>query len=271
MNDNPDETRSVESKVKLRKAVRIKEGKREEVEERVAQEGVLRILVNRQQIAALSCTPSDQSYLAVGFLFSEGIIRDKDQIRRIEPSEDRVTVHTDPSYRIPEGLEHAGILTSGCGKGKTLAQWEKIDPLEDVLMNLELVLSPDQIVQAMSQFEKRSHLFRQTAGVHSAALADESGIRLFNEDIGRHNAVDKVVGESLLKGVGLKDKFLVISGRISSDIVSKMWHCGLSIVVSRTAPTTLALDMASRLGITLVGFVRGRRMNVYSFPARVKE
>jgi len=138
------------------------------------------------------------------------------------------------------------------------------------MLNLDLPLSSSEVLELMSQFEKRSELFRQTGGVHSAALAARDGIILFNEDIGTHNAVDKVVGEGFLKELELKDKLLVTSGRVSSDIVSKLWNCGISMVISRTAPTSLAVKMAQKLGITIAGFVRGSRMNVYSFPARIQ-
>ena len=260
----------MKDKVKIYKATRIEKSKREEISEKVAKEAVLRIFLNEQEIVALSCTPYDQTYLAVGFLISDGFLKSKKEMKSIDSSKDRVTVYTDSSYKIPESSQLRGILTSGCGKGKTFANWEEINPLEDILVNLDFSLSPQEVLEAMSQFEKRSELFRQTAGVHSAALADKSGIILFNEDIGRHNAVDKVMGESFLKGIELKDKFLVISGRVSSDIVSKLWICGLSVVVSRTAPTSLAVNMARKLGITLIGFARGKRMNVYSFPVRIK-
>ncbi|KPL00730.1 MAG: hypothetical protein AMJ91_03575 [candidate division Zixibacteria bacterium SM23_73_3] len=260
----------MKGKVKIYNATRIEKDKRKELSEKVAEEAVLRIFLNEQEIVVLSCTPYDQTYLAVGFLISDGFLKSKEEIRNINTSEDRVTVYTDSSYKIPETSQLQGILTSGCGKGKSFANWEEIDPLEDVLIDLDFSLSPDQILEVMSQFEKRSELFRETAGVHSAALAKKDGIILFNEDIGRHNAVDKVLGESLLKGIKLKDKFLVISGRVSSDIVSKLKHSGLSTVVSRTAPTGLAVRMAQKLGITLVGFVRGSRMTVYSFPVRIQ-
>lgn len=261
--------RHMRGKAKIYKATRIKEGERRQIDETVVEEAVLRIFLNQQEVVALSCTPYDQAYLAVGFLVSEGFLKSK-EIKSIDSAGDRVTVYTDSSYKIPESSQLRGVLTSGCGKGKTFANWEEINPLEDILIDLDFTLRSDEVFKVVSQFEKRSELFRQTAGVHSAALADKSGIILFNEDIGRHNAVDKVIGESFLKGIELKDKFLVISGRVSSDIVSKLWNCGLSMVVSRTAPTSLAVNMAQKLGITLVGFVRGKRMNVYSFPMRIK-
>ena len=260
----------MKDKLGIFKAVRIKEGERQDIEEKVAREAVLRIFINEHEIAALSCTPSDQIYLAVGFLISEGFLKSSAEIKNIDSSEGEVTVHTKSPYEVPEDFGRKGVLTSGCGKGKTFASWEEINPMEDTLINLNLSLGSDEILDIMSSFQKRSELFRETGGVHSAALARRETIVLFNEDIGRHNAVDKVLGESFLKGINLKDKFLVTSGRTSSDIVSKLWNCGLSMVVSRAAPTSLAVKMAQKLGITVVGFVRGRRMNLYSFPVRIK-
>jgi len=260
----------MKGKAEIYKATRIKEGERQEIDEMVVKEAVLRIFLNQQEVVALSCTPHDQTYLAVGFLISEGFLKNKNDIKGIDALEDRVSVYTDPSYKIPEGSQLKGIFTSGCGKGKTFASWKEINPMEDILVNLDFTLSLQDVVKAMSQFEQRSELFRQTAGVHSAGLAQRDGIILFNEDIGRHNATDKVLGESLLKGIRLKDKFLMTSGRISSDIVFKLWNCGLCVIVSRTAPTSLAVNMAQKLGITLVGFARGKRMNVYSLPARIE-
>lgn len=258
------------NKVDTFKVTRIKDGDRQEIDERVAEEAVLGVFLNDQEIVALSCTPHDETYLAVGFLFSEGLLKNKGQIKSVDRSEDRVTVLTHVPLKIPEDSRLKGVLTSGCGKGKSLADWERIDPLQDVMINLDLTLSPEQVHQVMLEFEKRSELFRQTGGVHSAALASSDGLVLFNEDIGRHNAVDKVLGESFMKGSDLKDNFLVISGRVSSDLISKLWNSGLSLVVSRTAPTTLAVRMAQRLGITVIGFVRGKRMNVYTYPTRVQ-
>jgi FdhD protein len=260
----------VENKVKTHRAIRIKDGDRQEIEEKVAEEAVLRIFLNDREVVALSCTPHDEDHLAVGFLFSEGLLKKKEQIKSLDRSEDRITILTHVPLEIPEDSRLKGVLTSGCGKGRSFADWKKMDPVEDILVNLDLTLSPDQAHRVMLEFEKRSELFRQTGGVHSAALGTGDGLVLFNEDIGRHNAVDKVLGEGFLTGLELKDKFLVISGRVSSDLISKLWNCGLSLVVSRTAPTSLALKMAQRLGITVIGFARGKRMNVYTYPVRVQ-
>ncbi len=121
----------------------------------------------------------------------------------------------------------------------------------------------------MHEFEKRSVLFRKTGGVHAAGLANKERILFYFEDIGRHNAVDKVVGKCLQNQVSCEDKMLLLTGRISSDIVAKASKSGIGIIVSRSAPTGLAVKNAQRLGITLVGFARGSKMNIYSFPMRI--
>lgn len=92
---------------------------------------------------------------------------------------------------------------------------------------------------------------------------------LFKEDIGRHNAVDKILGESLIENIPLQDKLLISSGRVSSDILLKAWRAKINLIISRSAPTSLALELAQRLGITVIGFARGKRMNLYTYPMRV--
>ncbi len=114
----------------------------------------------------------------------------------------------------------------------------------------------------------RAHTFRQTGGVHSAALCDTDRIIFQVEDVGRHNAVDKVIGWAKLNGLVLQDKILLSTGRISADIALKSARAGLNIIASRSAPTSRALAYARQLGLTVVGFVRGQRMNVYTWPKR---
>ena len=180
-----------------------------------------------------------------------------------------VKVLTKAIRKIPKNVLRTGIFTSGCGKGKTLQKIGDLNPLGDVLFDLEFILSPDKIAKLMKGFEKKSSVFRSTGGTHSAGLADRDKILLFNEDIGRHNAVDKVLGEALMRKTPLKNKILLSSGRISSDILLKARRTGIAIIISRSAPTNLAIDLAQRLGITIVGFARGRRMNIYTCPFRI--
>jgi FdhD protein len=121
----------------------------------------------------------------------------------------------------------------------------------------------------MEEFRKRSEIHRQTGGVHAAALADHTGVLVFREDIGRHNAVDKVIGAYLVKENSFKDRILLTSGRLSSEILQKVQRCRLPIVVSRSAPTDRSVALARERNITLIGFARGRRMNIYSGEERI--
>jgi FdhD protein len=121
----------------------------------------------------------------------------------------------------------------------------------------------------MRDFQDRSEVFKNTGGVHAAALSSADGIELFSEDIGRHNAVDKVFGRCLLENIETKDKLLLVTGRISSEILLKVARRGIPALVSKSAPTDSGVKLAEKLGITLIGFVRGHRMNVYAHAERV--
>lgn len=260
-------------KTKSYKIIRLKEGRKEALQDEVVEEKSLSIYLNDQKITTLMCTPREQKYLGIGFLFSEGLIEGIDDIKKVvfHSKKDQLKILTRRKIRIPKTFLQDQTLTSGCGKGKSLQVFEDLNPLEDVLVNLEFRVNSDIIAKLMREFELRSSVFRATGGTHSAALADKEKILLFKEDIGRHNAVDKVIGESLIKKMPLQDKLLVLSGRVSSDILLKAWRTKISLVVSRSAPTSLAVELAQRLGITVIGFARGKRMNIYSFPMRIVE
>lgn len=258
-------------KTKIQKIIRIKNGIKESFEDEVVEERPLSIFLNNQKLITLLSTPCDQKFLALGFLFSEGLIKEKNEIKKIffSSKKNEARIFTKTGRKLPKTFLRVGTLTSGCGKGKSFEKIKDINPLKDVLINLEFTIRADEITNLIKKFEKESSIFRLTGGVHSAALADRNEILLFSEDIGRHNAIDKVLGESLVKGIPLGDKVLISSGRISSDIVIKAWRGRINLIVSRSAPTSLAIELAQKLGITIVGFARGRRMNVYSYPMRV--
>lgn len=251
--------------------VRIKGGNRSEKRDTVVNEGQLTILLNGQKIVTLACTPKEQKYLALGFLFSEGIMKGGEKIKRVlsYPEKEEVRVFTKKEVKLSRDFFQTSVLTSGCGKGKSFKSLEKVNPLEDILLDFEFNLTPSDILSLMSEFDTKSTLFKKTGGVHGAALADNKRILIFAEDIGRHNALDKVLGKALMKRITLKDKLILSSGRISSDLLLKVWRAGLSFICSRSAPTGKALDLAKNLGVTVVGFARGRRMNVYTYPARI--
>jgi FdhD protein len=253
------------------KITKVSSGKKEEIEDVVVAEAPLTIFLNEEKVITLLCTTQDEEYLAVGFLFSEGFIQNKKEIKRInfDHEKNEINIFTTSKGTLPTNFSQSRILTSGCAKGVTFSNMEDIDPAKDLLIDLQITLTFSEIQKLMHEFEKRSLLFRQTGGVHAAALADKEKILIYSEDIGRHNAVDKVFGKCLLEEISREDKLLLLSGRISSDILAKASKSKVSIIVSRSAPTSLAVKNALKLGITLVGFARGSKMNIYSFPLRI--
>lgn len=253
------------------RVIRIKGGNRSDERDAVVNEGQLTIVLNGQKVVTLACTPREERYLALGFLFSEGVIKGREEIKRVVayPEREEVRIFTKREVRLSRDFLRTAVLTSSCGKGKSFKSLDKMNPLEDIQLNFEFSLTPSEILSLMREFDTKSTLFKKTGGVHGAALAEKERILLFAEDVGRHNALDKVLGKALIRRIVLKDKLILSSGRISSDLLVKVWRAGVSVICSRSAPTGKALDLAKNLGVTVVGFARGRRMNVYTYPVRI--
>ncbi|MTV47510.1 formate dehydrogenase accessory sulfurtransferase FdhD [Heliobacillus mobilis] len=260
---------SIDSRVKPLAIIRVTDAGWEERDDVLVKEWPLTIYVNGQEIVTLLTSPEHIEDLAVGFLSAEGFIQDPGQITdlRGDYSKGQVFVESTLSS-IAEKTFMKRYITTGCGKGTTFYD------VTDARMsrNLEenkLKVSPSQILRLMRDMQGMSQLYQQTGGVHSAALCDGEKVVIYREDIGRHNATDKIMGKCFREGISLKDKLLLTSGRISSEILLKVAKMGIAIIVSRSAPTDLAVRLGQELGMTIVGFVRGQRMNLYSHPWRV--
>jgi FdhD protein len=145
------------------------------------------------------------------------------------------------------------------------------DPDDEIMLKMFIRVSRQELLDLNKQMDAQGEVFRQTGGVHSAALCTSERIVFRTDDIGRHNAVDKVIGWATLNGVDVDDKLLLTTGRISSDLALKALRVGITIVASRGAPTHRALEYAQRLGLTVIGFARGKRMSVYTWPNRCSD
>jgi len=251
--------------------LRITNEGREEIHDLIVREFPLTISLDNQELVTVLCSPTNLKYLAVGFLFSEGLLKEKDEIKKIVVDDRRgmVWVETKEDKVIDRELLSKRLVTSGCGRGASF--YAVGDLLDQEKVESEIQVSPQEIFALVNEFQHRSEVYKNTHGVHSAALCDRKNILFFSEDIGRHNAVDKVIGESILKDIPTDDKMIVISGRISSEMLLKAAKGRIPVVISISAPTSLGVKMAGDLGITLVGFVRPKRMNVYSGSWRITD
>ena len=248
--------------------LRITELDSSRTEDTVVREFPLTLILNNQELVTLLCSPTDLKYLAIGFLASEGLLQSKDKIKKILVDDRTGVVRVETKTDVSSQLLFKRLITSGCGRG---ASFSSMADAQGQLKKVEsqVSISALKVFAMVKEFQQRSQIFRTTGGVHSAALCDTNGILTFNEDIGRHNAIDKIFGECMLRDIPTDDRIIITSGRISSEILLKIAKRNIPILVSKSAPTNLGLKAANELGITLIGFVRGKRMNIYANEWRV--
>jgi len=239
------------------------------IEDMVAKESPLTIILNNREVVTLLCSPENLRYLAVGFLFSEGLLKSKDEIKKILVDDRRgvVRLETEGDEELASDALFKRFITSGCGRGASF--YSAIDAQDQVKVESRVKISTLEVLALVHEFQHRSQIYRSTGGVHSAALCDIRDVLVFGEDIGRHNAVDKIFGECILNDIPTDDHIIITSGRISSEILLKIARRNVPMIVSKSAPTNLGVRLANDLGVTLVGFVRGKRMNVYTHAERI--
>ncbi|MFZ5634466.1 MAG: formate dehydrogenase accessory sulfurtransferase FdhD [Bacillota bacterium] len=236
----------------------------------VVREAPVTLFVNDEELVTLVCTPDSLEELAVGFLLSEGILIGPEDLKEIKVNLNEGLIWVETGSPAPAGQNFLKrYITTCCGKGR--ASFYFVNDARGLrpVKPGGLKITPENITSLAAMLEARAELFRSTGGAHGAALCRPEGIIAFYEDIGRHNAVDKVLGYCFLKDIPLSDKIIALSGRVSSEILIKVARIGVPVIISRSAPTDLALQMAGELGVTVAGFVRGERMNLYTHPERV--
>jgi FdhD protein len=250
--------------------LKVKGNEIEGAVDEVAAELPVRLVLNGEPLVTLLCTPTELEELAVGFLLSEGIIQERSSIRKLAVSDAGPSIQVELSG-MPQGWEklfEKRTISSGCGKGITFTNYDR--DKDRKLDTKHPVMSIDDIRSQLQTFRTISTLYLETGGVHSAALSDGRNILFFSEDIGRHNAVDKLIGKAFLKDVSIENKILFTSGRVTSEIVTKAGRNRFPILISRAAASCMAINYAEDMGITLVGFARGDRMNIYTWPNRIR-
>jgi FdhD protein len=232
----------------------------------VVAEATLAVKVNGRVIADLLCSPADLEYLGLGFLKVEGFINTAAEVKRRGVSKGVFSAAV--IRALPPGGRRPTRLT-GCAGGISFRATGRTPSPYDRAVNLMHLFSAEKVLARSREFLARDATHRETGGTHSAALSTADELLAFASDIGRHNAVQKLAGWALLHRPVLDDAFLLCTGRISSEMVRYARTMGIPLIASRAATTLLGIQEADAAGITLAGFVRGGRMNVYAHPERV--
>ncbi len=248
--------------------VKIDTKKKKLCKDSVTEEVFLTIHLDGSEFVTLLCSPGKLKELSAGFLYSSGLIHSPDDIEKMYIDSKNMTSQiTLKDKDLSADVIFKRIYTSGCGKGMLF--YNVLDLAHRKKVTCAMTLQSHQITVLMKAFDKKSAVFKKTGGVHSAALCNDEQIVSFHEDIGRHNAIDKIIGDALYNNLNMADLIVLTSGRISSDVMFKVQKMGSAVIVSRSAPTDLAIKLAKQWNVTLVGFARGKRMNVYSTPERI--
>ena len=232
----------------------------------IVDEALVCFSVNGQELATFMCTPVDLEWAALGFLYNEQIIQKLEDVHHIRVSKASTCVDIwlkDTNFSVPERV----IVTSGCGGGVTFDDLsQRHAPLDSALST-----TPEQVAGLMRQMLLGAEAYKRSRGIHTAALAAGDEILLQVEDVGRHNCLDKLSGAALQQGIATRDRILLSSGRISSEMINKARRLQTPIVCSRTSPTSLSVALANAWNMTIVSYVRQDRMRVYTHPQRILE
>ncbi len=239
------------------------------LDDQVVAEARIELVVNDDELRmALLCLPRQLPELAVGFLRGEGALAGRGEVQSVEIDMAGRTVRVRGRFD-PDALDairRRWTWGTGCGGGGTSAQ---LNPEAYQSVPFGLAVEAEALVSLVHAFLSAMDLWKSTGGVHACALASATELLIVAEDIGRHNAFDKVIGRAVLDGLDAADKLILTTGRLSAEMVSKAVAARVPIVVGRGAVTALAIDLARKFGLTLVGFARAGRFNVYTGFQRI--
>ena len=243
-----------------KKIIRVVQGRSQQAERRVVEEYPLRLRVNGHELATLVCSSHQLNFLLAGFLQLQGFVGYLDDILCMGICQDFGLAELHIRGDLPERLQPT--LTSGCGTGIAY----------NLPRNLLGLPRPESrrynsasLFRLLKELNEHTEQYHRHGGIHSAAIGDDVGrLMLYAEDIGRHNTLDRLAGEALFKEFELQGKMLITSGRISSEMVAKAARLGIGLLASRTSPTDKAIDLCDQAGITLIGYLRGSGLEIYT-------
>jgi FdhD protein len=252
---------------------KVKNGKKFDFEDTLIREIRTDIYINGEKAVSMMATPVDLEALAVGYLISEGIVNSVSDIEKTELKNEGliIDVTAKANSKKIEKLNEEAIIVSGCGKSITSNL--NIDPskIEAEKIKSQRKITPVEISRQMGEFYNSCPLYEKTGCVHTARLYFDENTYFDAEDIAQHSTVDKAAGKALLAGLNPANGIMMVSGRLSSEMVVKAVMHKIPILISRTATTCLGAKIADTFNLTLVGFARGDKMNIYTHDWRIVE
>lgn len=272
MEEQGERIMPVRERIEVYPTIQYKDGVVQAKEEPISEEKPLTIYLNGKELVTMLCSPQEEKYLAIGFLVSEGMVGDIKKMTLLTVDEERGLAWAeadDVAYNAGQ-MYLKRCLTACCGRGHAGFYFAN-DARAAKQIESQMCITAHDVLAYACLLEAASATHAKTHGVHSGALAADGQLLVYSEDIGRHNIFDKIYGKCLLEGISTADKVIVFSGRVSSEILLKVSKMGVAIVIARSVPTTLALEMARELGITLVGGVREQSFSVYTHTQRIKK
>ena len=256
----------------LTEVTKIKNGKKFNVEDSVIKEVKINIIINGKNIVSMMAAPTDMKELVIGYIIGENIINNINDIKdmKINTEDDKnyeVLIDAKINENSAKKLGNEGIIVSGCGRGEST----HISPksIEASIIKSDMCIKADLLFKEMEEFYNQCPLYEQTGCVHTAKIYIDKDTYYIGEDIAQHNTIDKAVGKALMAGKNIEKSFLMVSGRLSSEMVAKAVMHQIPILASRTASTCRGVVIAEKFGLTLIGFVRGKSMNIYRNSDRV--
>ena len=240
-------------------------GSPQEIHGEIVEETQVCISVNGEELATFMCSPRDLDKMAIGFLANEGLIESLADVRDLHISKNNCADVW--LYNTDLELPTRKIITAGCGGGVTFTDLSaKHEPLHS-----DLTATPEQVATLMRKMHLGAELYQRARGIHTAVLCTADSILLQVEDIGRHNCLDKLRGMAMVEGIETRDRVLMSSGRISSEMIHKARRLQTPIVCSRTSPTSLSVALAQAWNMTIIAYLRQDRMRIYTHPERLLE
>ena len=237
-------------------------------ERHIVQEFPLRLVVNERELATLVASPHQLNFLAAGFLRLQGFISSPDDILSLGVCSEFGLANIRLNRDIPNCL--TPTLTSGCGTGIVFNLPQRLSQSQNKDTASPSSVDPQTVLGLMANLARLADNYSRHGGIHSAAISSNEDPELFAEDLGRHNTLDRIAGEALFRGIDLKGKLLVTSGRVSTEMVAKAARLDIALIASRTSPTDAAVELAQQAGITLIGYVRGGSFEVYAHHERLR-